>query len=228
MTNNKNILVIAAHSDDEALGCGGTLARHVREGDRVYALFMTDGVGARNEGDIEERRKAAQKSAEAIGITQCIFNQFPDNAMDTVALLDIVKAVESAIREINPHIIYTHHSGDLNIDHAITARAVLTACRPLPGANIKAIYGFEVLSSTEWAGPSPDNAFCPNHFVEISEDFATKMKSIDAYNLEMRAFPHPRSAEAIEAQAILRGAQAGVHKAEAFTTIRTIQRSSKS
>ena len=148
----------------------------------------------------------------------------PLDAMDTVALLDIVKAIEKVMHKINPHIIYTHHSGDLNIDHVRTARAVLTACRPLPGANIEALYGFEVLSSTEWAGPSSGHAFCPNHFVDISDDFATKMKSIDAYRLEMRTFPHPRSNEAIEAQAILRGAQAGVHKAEAFTTIRTIQK----
>ena len=220
----KRILAVAAHPDDEALGCGGTLARHAREGDEVYALFMTDGVGARGAGGATGRRKAAQEAAKALGIKKCVFNRFPDNAMDGMPLLDVVKAVEKTIRQVAPHIIYTHHGGDLNIDHAVTARAVLTACRPLPGAGVEAIYGFEVLSSTEWAGPAPGNAFCPAHFVDIDTDFAAKRKAVNAYSPEMRPFPHPRSPEAIAALAVLRGAQAGMKKAEAFTVIRTARK----
>lgn len=221
----KRVLVIAAHSDDEALGCGGTLARHAREKDDVYALFMTDGVGARGDTKgAKARADAAHKAAKALGIKDIMMGSFPDNAMDCVPLLEIVQFVESAIRDIKPHVIYTHHAGDLNIDHVLTSRAVLTACRPLPGSKVEAIYGFEVLSSTEWAGPAAANAFCPAHFVNIEEDYAAKVKALKAYQMEMRTFPHPRSPQVVEALAVLRGSQAGVKRAEAFTVLRTITR----
>lgn len=220
-----NVLVVAAHPDDEALGCGGTLALHAKQGDYVHALFMTNGVGARgSDQGAQERRAACENATKALGISSVTYNDFPDNKMDSVALLDIVKKIETVIKEIQPAIIYTHHSGDLNIDHEITSRAVLTACRPLPGHSVQAIYGFEVPSSTEWAGPSHTRAFLPSHFVEITTTFEAKKKSLSFYNMEMHSFPHPRSHRNIEALATLRGSQVGVEKAEAFSTIRTMNK----
>ena len=225
VNSRKHILVVAAHPDDEALGCGGTLARHASEGDAVYAMFMTGGVGARRLKESRfERRKLADKAARILGMKESAYHNFPDNAMDCMPLLDVVQVIEKAVRILKPYIIYTHHAGDLNVDHGVTARAVMVSCRPLPGSSVEAIYGFEVLSSTEWAGPAAEDAFCPAHFVNIEKDFTVKMKALKAYASEMRDFPHARSYEAVEALATLRGTQIGVKKAEAFGVIRTVRK----
>lgn len=218
------ILTIAAHPDDEALGAAGTLARHVAEGDQVHIAFLADGEGARGSVDnLSKRRQAAQAAGDIIGAFSVQFMDFPDNQMDTVSLLCVSQAVEKIIDQIKPDIIYTHHGGDLNIDHQITHRAVLTACRPQPDFCVREIYGFEVLSSTEWASPDQDNAFRPTYHVDISKYYAQKKKALECYADEMRAFPHSRSYEAVEALATLRGAQAGLKKAESFTIIRFIR-----
>jgi LmbE family N-acetylglucosaminyl deacetylase len=224
-TMHEKILVIAAHPDDEALGCGGTMARHADEGDQVYALFMTDGVGARGKKqDKSSRRKACDKAGKILGIKKTFHENFPDNAMDTVALLNVTKSIEKIIKQINPSIIYTHHAGDLNIDHSIVAIAVMTACRPVPESNIKSIFGFEVLSSTEWNAPCAAKAFIPSHFVNIEEYFPVKMKALQSYGIEMRPFPHARSYESVEALVTSRGTQVGLKKAEAFSVLRTIKK----
>lgn len=221
----KNILVVAAHPDDEALGVAGTLARHAAEGDAVHIVFLADGEGARGSKDqLNERRDAAQKAGDALGAKSVSFHDFPDNKMDSVALLDVAQVIEKVIAEVQPHIIYTHHGGDLNIDHQVTHRAVLTACRPMPESQIEAIYGFEVLSSTEWASADQDAAFVPVHHVDISDTFDQKMAALKCYDSEMRPFPHARSYEAVEALAVLRGAQVGLKKAESFTCLRTVRR----
>ena len=220
----KTVLAIAAHPDDEALGAAGTLARHAKEGDAVHIVFLADGEGARGSTDhLSDRRAAAQHAGGAMGAQSVLFHDFPDNQMDTVPLLEVAKFVEKTIKEIKPQIIYTHHGGDLNIDHQITHRAVLTACRPMPGNQIEAIYGFEVLSSTEWASPDQDNAFRPTHYVDITAHYAAKDKALKHYEGEMRNFPHARSYKAAEALATLRGSHVGFEKAEAFTVIRTIK-----
>ena len=144
--------------------------------------------------------------------------------MDTVALLDIAQIVEGLIEQTKPDVIYTHHGGDLNIDHTLTHRAVMTACRAMPGSKIKAIYGFEVLSSTEWASPDQDAPFRPAHHVDITDFMDAKMKALKCYDAEMRPFPHSRSYEAVEALATLRGAQAGLKRAESFTILRSFWR----
>ena len=224
------VLVVAAHPDDEVLGCGGTLARHAAKGDVVNILILAEGATSRAEapgagkeaGTIAALREAAAKAAKILGAQPPRFAGLPDNKMDSLPLLEVVKEVEKIIAETRPSIVYTHHHGDLNIDHRITHQAALTACRPLPGAPVKALYGFETLSSTEWAGPEAQNAFCPQHFCDISQQLAAKLEALRCYNLEMRPFPHPRSFEAVEALARLRGASAGLTAAEAFETIRCI------
>jgi LmbE family N-acetylglucosaminyl deacetylase len=226
------VLVVAAHPDDEALGCGGTIARHVRVGDEVSATFMTDGVGARVATDPGEalermaegrsRSLAAKQAARILGVASVDWIDLPDNQMDSVPLLAVVKVVAHAVSALQPDIIYTHHGGDLNIDHRITHQAVMTACRPMPGSSVKAIYAFEVPSSTEWA-PESMQPFRPNHFVDISATLDAKLDALAAYEEEMRAFPHARSIEAVRALAAWRGASVGLKAAEAFMTLRRIE-----
>ena len=228
------VLAVAAHPDDEVLGCGGTLARHALAGDRVDILFVADGVSSRGElGHVAnsgqaaaapaKRLEAAAAAARALGARPPRTLMFPDNRLDTVALLEVVRKVEACIAEVEPDIVYTHHRGDLNIDHEITHRAVLTACRPVPGSKVQAIYTFEVASSTEWNSPAP-GPFQPLRYVDISATLERKMAALRCYEHEMRAYPHARSYEAVEALVRLRGAQAGLPAAEAFGVVREIVR----
>lgn len=157
-------LVVAAHSDDEALGCGGTIARHVSEGTEVSAVFMTDGVASRQPDSVgvmdkEVRRASAYQASRTLGIKNTYFLNFPDNKMDSLALLDIVQELEPIIEKVSPAVIYTHHAGDLNIDHRLTHQAVMTICRPQPNYSVKEIYSFEVRSSTEWISNSMGRNF---------------------------------------------------------------------
>ncbi len=221
---SKVILVIAAHSDDEALGCAGTMAKHVASGDSVHVLFMTDGVGSRSveSNEASQRQTASQKAAEILQVSSIQNLDFPDNKMDSVPLLGVTQAIEKVITEIQPEIIYTHHIGDLNIDHQITHKAVMTACRPQPGFCVKEIYAFEVLSSTEWQTPSL-MPFTPNVFVDITEHIEMKEKVLEAYADEMRAPPHSRSIDNAINLAKVRGNSIGAEYAEAYELVRLLK-----
>ena len=219
------VLAIVAHPDDEALGAGGTLVRHAAAGEEVHIVFLTDGVGARGDDRAakDRRAKAARCAARKLGAQEPVFLAFPDNRLDEIGLLDIVQAVETVMFKINPTTIYTHHAGDLNIDHAICHRAVLTSARPLPGSGLRRIYAMEIASSTEWASPVAANAFIPTRYVDISATMAAKREALQAYAEEMRPFPHSRSIEAVAALAAWRGASAGLTAAEAFMVVREIE-----
>lgn len=221
---SKTVLIVAAHTDDEALGCGGTIARHVAEGDTVYAVFMADGVSSRAEadkGDLLKRNMAAERARGILGIRENVYLGLPDNRLDSLPLIDVIQRLEPIIDKVQPTIIYTHHHGDLNVDHRITHQAVLTACRPLPSSSVLAIYAFEVMSSTEWATPISE-PFLANHYVDISAYLATKLEALKAYQLEMRDAPHSRSREHLAYLAHHRGHTVGVAAAEAFVTVRTL------
>lgn len=218
------VLVVAAHTDDEALGCGGTIARHVAEGDMVYSVFMADGVSSRTASDQTEfarRMQAAENAKVILGIKEHFYLGLPDNRMDSIPLIDVVQKLEPIIDKVKPNIVYTHHHGDLNVDHRITHQAVMTACRPLPESSVRAIYAFEVMSSTEWATPTAE-PFLPNYFVDISAHLSTKNNALDAYREEMRKAPHSRSIQHLSSLASHRGQTVGVLAAEAFVSIRVI------
>jgi LmbE family N-acetylglucosaminyl deacetylase len=224
---SNNVLVVAAHPDDEVLGCGGTIARHVAEGDRVDVVFFTDGVGARfaNESSVSHaeqlvRNESARRAAEILGIAPPACFGFPDNRLDGIDLLDLVKAVESAGERCRPSIVYTHWAGDLNVDHRLVYQSVITAFRPIEGTAVTRIRSFEIPSSTEWGDRSVTPAFQPNLFVAIDRFMDVKRRALEVYAQELRPFPHPRSNEALEALARWRGAEAGLKAAEAFVTIR--------
>ena len=219
-----NVLIVAAHADDEVLGCGGSIARHVARGDIVNVIYMADGVTSRSQIDkvaLKQRQVAAEKAQKILGINSAYYLGFPDNKMDTLSILDVVKSLEEIIQEFNPESIYTHHYGDLNVDHRVTHQAVMTACRPLPGSSVKQIYTFEVMSSTEWASPG-SLPFLKNYFVDISAFMDIKQEALNAYALEMRKAPHSRSIENIMFQARHNGPCVGIEAAEAFMLMRYI------
>ncbi len=222
----KKILVVAAHPDDEVLGCGGTVVQHVEKGDQVNIVFMADGVTSRvdsfTDEDVSIRNEAACESCRILGTQSPVFLGFPDNRLDTVALLDVVQALEKEIIAIQPSVIYTHHSEDLNVDHRITHQAVFTACRPQVGNSVNEIYSFEVLSSTEWSSPSEKSYFIPNRFVDISNVMKRKIEALHAYKEELREFPHSRSIETVELLARYRGSTMGMQAAEAFQVERIL------
>ncbi len=225
-----NILVIAAHPDDEVLGCGGTLARWAAEGHDVHVLLLADGESARSatahsaSGTVlmEQRNCAARNARDILGCKSCELLALPDNRLDGMELLDIVRLIEATIERIRPQTLLTHHCGDVNIDHSVVHDAVVTACRPQPGHLVSELLFFEVPSSTEWRPAGSALPFQPNVFVDISGTLAIKHAALGAYSGEMRAFPHPRSHQAVEALARWRGASVGVDAAEAFMLGRKI------
>lgn len=227
----KKVLVVAAHPDDEILGVGGTVAKHVATGDKVYGLILGEGQTSRGEkredidkAVIDDLHKNTIESGKKVGYTDIFFENFPDNRFDRMDLLDIVKGVEKYVKEIQPEIIYTHYSGDLNIDHQYTARAVLTATRPIGDYPVKEIYAFETLSSSEWNFDySGQSAFSPNVYVDITDYCKQKKEAMECYVSELCEFPHPRSLKGIEILAQKRGMEVGVAYAEAFMLIRKIK-----
>jgi len=225
----QRILIIGAHPDDEVLGCGGTIARHALQGDEVYCLMLGEGVTSRyhqrgqaKKEELKQLKLEAEQAANILGIKKVFFRNFPDNRLDTVPLLDIVKAIEEVKGEVKPNAVYTHHQGDLNIDHQITFRAVLTACRPVKNETAKEIYCFEVPSSTEWNSGDAQNYFMPNVFVDVTETFDKKIEALNAYRIESREYPHPRSPQALEIIARRWGISIGRELVEAFKLVRWI------
>lgn len=220
----KNILVIAAHPDDEILGVGATSALHAAQGDNVYALIMAEGETSRGpteQAKLDHLKTSALKAAAILGVCDVFFADFPDNRMDSVDLLDVIKVIEGYIQKISPYIIYTHHGGDLNKDHQVIFEAVITASRPIKGNHYpREIYCFETLSSSEWGVSQP---FRPNTYVNVDSVFEKKLDALKCYESEMREFPHPRSYEAVAALAKLRGCEVALQYAEAFSCIKKIK-----
>jgi len=225
-----SILVVAAHPDDEVLGCGGTIARLAKEGQDVYIAILGEGITSRydqreaaDQSQLESLRTQAHQAAETLGAKELFTYSMPDNRFDTVPLLDVVKSIEALVEKLSPESIYTHHSGDLNIDHVIINRAVLTATRPLPGQPVRNVYAFEIASSTDWAFQQFEPAFRPNVFVDCSATIDTKINALEKYAGEVRPFPHPRSPEALRSAARRWGSVVGVKYAEAFELIRSVR-----
>lgn len=222
------VLIISAHPDDETLGCGGTIAKHKLQGDKIFQIFVSDGEGARVNNEkhliksIDNRRFMAKKAAKILGVSETVFLDFQDNRLDAQPLLNIVKDLEFYINKIKPNIVYTHSDLDLNIDHQIVSRATLTACRPISVSSVKEIFFFEVLSSTEWNFKSSNN-FNPNYFVDISKTLKIKLKALRLYKKELRPYPHPRSLLGVKILSKYRGMMSGLKEAEGFFLKRKIK-----
>jgi len=225
-----NTLVIAAHPDDEVLGCGGTISRLADEGDEVYIAILGEGITARhpeqkktNHDALGVLHNTSKKVSKLLQAKDLFLYHLPDNRFDTVPLLDIIKQVEKLIDQLQPNTIFTHHCGDLNIDHEITNRAVITATRPISGCSVKKIYAFEIPSSTDWAFGQFHRSFQPNVFFDIETTLETKLNAMKLYASEVKSFPHPRSLTALEAVARRLGSIVGYKAAEAFELIREIR-----
>jgi LmbE family N-acetylglucosaminyl deacetylase len=224
---SKSILVVAAHPDDEVLGCGGAIARWVNEGCTVHVAFLADGVTSREADagahatELAARRAASRAACNILGVTSVSFGDHPDNQLDTVSLLTLSKEVSALVETHRPELVLTHHAGDLNVDHRQAHEAVATACRPQPGHVVKRILCFEVASSTGWR-LDPQHAFHPNVFVDITSTLEKKLDGLRAYDVEMRKWPHARSVAAAEHLARWRGATVGVAAAEAFALARDL------
>lgn len=233
----KKILVVAAHPDDEVVGCGGAIAYHAHQGDEVYLLIMADGVSSRfydpkrNLGrpvelkiTAKDLKKRQKETIKAMGIFDIKSSQIhnlnlADQRLDIYPFLDLVKSVEQIKKRVNPDIVYTHFYNDLNLDHRLTCQVAYTAFRPKAGKKNVKIYQFEIPESTYLSIPGGEKAFKPNHFVDISLFMDKKLKALSAYISESRQYPNMRSVEYIKEVARKRGRQAKSKFAEAFLTI---------
>jgi len=225
-----NVLVVAAHPDDELLGCGGTAVRLAREGHSVYFAILGEGITSRTTkreesdlGAVKDLSGCSRRVAHLLGVKELSMHGLPDNRFDSLNLLDVIKIVEGLIERWHPEAIYTHHGGDLNVDHQIVSRAVLTATRPISGHPVKELYMFEIPSSTEWAFQQLSPVFKPNVFVGIEDTLALKIEGMRLYESEARSFPHPRSGAALTAIAQRWGSVVGKSAAEAFEAVRLIR-----
>lgn len=221
----KNIAAIFAHPDDEILGCGGAMAWHADKGDQVRILILATGLRSRGPSEdaaIAKLRDQARKAASIVGAQKIEFADFPDNAMDSVPLLNVVKQVEAFFGGFRPDVVYTHHDGDLNVDHSVVHRAVATSLRPLPGSAPVEVLACEVNSSTEWGLPTQP-PFTPTDFFDIGRFLDRKIKALEQYEGEMRDWPHPRSSLGVQTLAHWRGSQCGVKAAEAYRLVRRVR-----
>jgi LmbE family N-acetylglucosaminyl deacetylase len=229
---NKRIMVVVAHPDDELLGPGATMNKLIQEyGALIHVVILGEGITSRSETrdtakwekELSVHRKNIHNAQSAIGYQSVSIHDFPDNRFDSVALLDIVKVIEKEKREFNPDVIFTHHGGDLNIDHQRTFEAVITSCRPMENEGVKTIFAFETPSGTEWRAATDPRHFIPNTFFSVKEkNVQAKIKGMESYEFERRAYPHPRSPEALTIQAKRWGVVVGEEYAEAFCLIRSV------
>jgi LmbE family N-acetylglucosaminyl deacetylase len=229
---NKRIMLVVAHPDDELLGLGATMHKLIKHFNAiVHVVILGEGITSRSdvrdtgawEKELEIHRQNIRNAQLAIGYQSLSIYNFPDNRFDSIDLLDIIKVIEKEKEKFGPQLIFTHHGGDVNIDHQRTFEAVITACRPMGHELAKTIFTFETPSGTEWRASSDPRQFVPNLFIEITaEDIDAKIKGMESYEFEKREFPHPRSPEALRIQAQRWGVATGSHFAEAFCLIRGI------
>jgi LmbE family N-acetylglucosaminyl deacetylase len=216
------VLVLAAHPDDEVLGVGATLARHVRDGDAVHAVVLSEGASSRyRDGLAEDLAKSAHRSAEVLGLLSLQLWRLPDQRLDTLPLVDVVQRLEPVVDALRPDVVYTHFPHDVNTDHGVVARAAWTACRPyvLPGLRRFAV--FETPSSTEWAW-SADRPFTPSLYVDVTRTLDDKIEAMSCYETEVRDHPHPRSLRALRERAAYWGSQVGRPAVEPFQVLREV------
>jgi LmbE family N-acetylglucosaminyl deacetylase len=222
----KRVLVIAAHPDDEVLGCGGTISKYLRRGCQFKVIFIAEGSSCRyiDPGCAESvsavalRTAQCKRALELLGINDYSFSDFPCGRLDQLPIIEINKVIEQAIRSFDPDTVLTHSAQDVNNDHRIVNRATLMATRPGAQNRVARVLAYEILSSSEWAF---GDSFVPNCFEDIDEkDLTVKIHSLAAYETEMRSYPWPRSEQGVRVQAMIRGMQAGVLLAEAYHIIR--------
>ncbi len=220
-----NVLIVAPHSDDEVLGCGGVMARHAARGDDVHVLVVTRGTPEMYPPEQEEQTRQELHAAHAIlGVSSVHFLDFPAPKLDTIPGHQLADAIGRIIRSVYPSIIYLPHRGDIHSDHRAVYQATLVAARPINDCPVRKLLCYETLSETEWAAPFGDDAFIPSVFVDITDYLDQKLKAMTCYHSELKQPPHPRSLQAIEVLAKMRGATVSLPAVEAFMLVREIDR----
>jgi len=218
-----NVLVIAAHPDDEVLGCGGVMARHAAEGDEVHVLVATRGIPEIFAPElIEEIRRELKAAHHVLGVKEAHFLDFPAPKLDVVPGHELADGIKKAIYDLRPETVYLPHGGDIHLDHRAVYLATLVAARPGADCPVKRLLCYETLSETEWAPTGIQNAFVPTVFVNISATLDAKLQAMACYRTQLKEAPHSRSLETIKALASLRGATVGYQAAEAFSLERQI------
>ena len=213
----KRVLVIAPHPDDEVLGCGGTIVKHVQAKGEICLCIVTKTYSPEwSEKEIKERREEVLKVNEILGLNKTYFLDFPTVKLDTIPQKELNDSISEVINEVKPEVLYIPHKGDINKDHRLVFNATLVAARPRSGSPIKKILAYETLSETEWGAPSVENSFIPIVYVDISETLEIKLKAMAEYKSELKQFPHPRSLNAISVPAaskvLMRKAKADVRE----------------
>lgn len=218
------ILVVSPHPDDEVLGCGGVMKKYAEEGHEVYVLLLTDGSEIRyGDSMIEGLQKEARACGKILGVKEIFFRNLPEQKLDGIPLLDIIREVEAVVEKVKPEIVYTPHQGDINQDHGAVFEATMIAIRAI-NKDVKEIYSYETPSSTEWGVPRADRAFIPNVFVNIENQLEHKIKALNEYKSQIKKWPHSRSNEGVRTVAQYRGMQSHLPAAEAFMLMRKIER----
>ncbi len=208
------------------LGCFATVAQMIKDGDEAYTLILSKGKQSRGATSSDEIALLSDEMTQAnnlIGIKKVFQFNFPDNMFDSIPMLDIVQVIEKIKYDIKPNIIFTHHFGDINIDHQIVYKAVLTATRPIKDEPVKTIYTMEIPSSTEWNAFTKDTAFIPNVFFDITNTIDLKVDAMAIYDSELREYPHPRSLKYLKELAHINGVKVGVRYTENFYLVRSIR-----
>jgi LmbE family N-acetylglucosaminyl deacetylase len=219
----KNVLVVAAHPDDEVLGCGGVMSRHAADGDQVTVLVATRGAPELYPSEWIERLLGELRAAhQLLDVSSTHFLDFPAPKLDTVPGYALANGIAGTIQSVQPEIIYVPHRGDIHADHQAVYQATLVAARPISDCSVRTILSYETLSETEWAAPVGDQVFIPTVFVDISGHLERKLEAMACYQTQLRPAPHSRSLQTIEALARLRGATVGLAAAEAFQLVRQI------
>ena len=220
MSDERRVLVVAAHPDDEVLGCGGSVALHTGAGDRVWSLIACEGESMRYADEAAHQDLHTERARETLGVERVVALGLPDQRLDTLSLIEVITPIEAAIDELQPHVVYCHHGGDINRDHQLLFEALLVAARP-NREHIASILAFDTASSTEWGHP---RTFVPDTWVDISSTLETKLEAMAHYERELRDWPHPRSLRGLRAKAESWGAQACMEAAEVFMTVRRVGR----
>ncbi len=226
--SNKRVLVVVAHADDETFGCGGFIKKLSKKKNTIGAISFTDGLGSRSNftlKKIEKRKEASINASKILGFNWLAQYNYPDNELDKVSLLEIVKIIEKHKKKFKPHIVLTHNFSDLNIDHRIISESTLTAFRPEPKEKLEQFITFEVPSATDFRVLKNKKNFVPNFFVNIENSLKSKIKAIKIYKDELKPYPHSRSLKGLKNLNKIRGNQCGLKYAEAFEIIRVIEKS---
>ena len=227
MKQQKNVLIIVAHTDDESFGCGGLIKKLVNKNYNVGAISFTNGISSRkkfSEKDIKKRKLNSIKASKILGFKWLAQYNYLDNQMDKLSLLEIIKIIELHKKKFSPKIVITHNFYDLNIDHRVVAEATLTAFRPEPNEICEEILTFEVPSSTDFRMLKHKKNFIPNYFVNIEKYLSSKINAIKSYGDEVKKTPHSRSIDGVKNLSKIRGNQSGMKNAEAYEIIRRIEK----